>query len=134
MGQDYDIDDGMAWSDFVESQARLTREQVELFEALDRSDAELRRWALSVLGLSGVELVDKFGCKATNEDRRAAAEFIANAERLRRRMTALAGLVEAASLRVSLALCDEENCPSLRAAACADSRRCVDESKDRGKR
>jgi hypothetical protein len=122
MAVDFDVDDGIAWGDFVASRAQLSNEQISLFATVDERDSETRRWALSVLGLSGAQLIEALGCKGDASQRETAAAFLSDLEALRRRSRALVDLMDAAALRVTLAMCDKGGCHPLRSAACRHSR------------
>jgi hypothetical protein len=115
-----DAEDLAAWREFVASEANLTRAQILRFEDILEQNRDMCEWAVRLLGLSGTELIDRYGCRGTDGDREQALAFLADADDCQRRLAALSDLVRAAGLRVRLALCERDACPSLLATACGN--------------
>lgn len=115
-----DREDIAAWREFVSSDGHLTREQILRFEDILELNCEICEWAVSLLGMSGGELIETYGCRGTPSDRAEAQAFLEKSDECQRRLIAMADLVRAAGLRVQLALCERDNCPASLAAACGN--------------
>ncbi len=104
------------YAKFLQQPAQLTLKQMNLIERrLCTGDAQWRQLALASLTKSGVELKRRFG--ATREAAQLAAELLTVADDMGKRLHQLAGLLETASTRLMLSLCERTDMHELIAAA-----------------
>jgi hypothetical protein len=104
------------YAKFLQQPAQLTLKQMNLIERrLCTGDAQWRQLALASLTKSGVELKQRFA--ATREAAQLAAELLTVADDMGKRLHQLAGLLETASTRLMLSLCERTDMRELIAAA-----------------
>jgi hypothetical protein len=107
---------------FLQQPAQLTRQQMNSIErGICTADAEWRRLALASLTKSGSELRQRFG--ASREAAQLAAELLAVAEDMGKRLHDVAAMLETASTRLMLSLCERADMHELIAAAKAQMQR-----------
>jgi len=109
---------------FLQQPAQLTLQQMNNIErSISTADAEWRRLALASLTKSGSELKQRFG--ASREAAELAAELLAVAEDMGKRLHDIAAMLETASTRLMLSLCERPDMHELIAAAKAQVERGV---------
>lgn len=101
---------------FLEQPAQLTSAQVNALEGrLCTADAEWRRLALASLTKSGVELKQRFA--GSREAAQLAAELLTVADDMGKRLHELGSMLETASTRLMLSLCERADMQELIATA-----------------
>jgi hypothetical protein len=101
---------------FLQQPAQLTLEQMNLIERrLCTGDTQWRQLALASLTKSGAELKQRFA--ATREAAQLAAELLTVADDMGKRLHQLAGMLETASTRLMLSLCERPDMHELIATA-----------------
>lgn len=114
---------------FLEQPAQLTAAQVDMLERrLCTADAEWRRLALASLTKSGVQLKERFA--GSRDAARLAAELLTVADDMGKRLHELAGMLETASTRLMLSLCERPDMQELIATAKAQLERGAPPSAD----
>lgn len=104
------------YAGFLKQPAQLTKAELNALERrLCTADAEWRRLALASLTKSGAELKGRFA--GSREAAQLAAELLTVAEDMGKRMHELAGMLETASTRLMLSLCERPDMHELIAAA-----------------
>jgi hydrogenase maturation factor len=107
---------------FLEQPAQLTTAQVNVLERrLCTADAEWRKLALASLAKSGVELKERFA--GSREAAQLAAELLTVADDMGKRLHEIAAMLETASTRLMLSLCERPDMQELIAAARAQLER-----------
>jgi hypothetical protein len=110
------------YATFLQQPAQLTLRQMNSIEqSICTDDAEWRRLALASLTKSGSQLTQRFG--ASREAAQLAAELLAVAEDMGKRLHEIAAMLETASTRLMLSLCERADMHELIAAAKAQLQR-----------
>jgi len=114
---------------FLKQPAQLTmREMNALERRLCTADAEWRKLALASLTKSGAQLKERFS--GSREAAQLAAELLTVADDMGKRLHELAGMLETASTRLMLSLCERGDMQELIANAKAQLERGPPESAD----
>jgi hypothetical protein len=104
------------YASFLQQPAQLTSEQMNGLEwRLCTVDAEWRKLALASLTKSGAELKERFA--GSREAAQLAAELLTVADSMGKRLHEIAGMLETASTRLMLSLCERPDMQELIAAA-----------------
>ncbi len=107
---------------FLEQPAQLSAAQVNAFERrLCTADAEWRQLALASLTKSGTELKDRFA--GSREAAQLAAELLTVADDMGKRLHEIAAMLETASTRLMLSLCERPDMKELISTAKAQLER-----------
>jgi hypothetical protein len=107
---------------FLEQPAQLTTAQMNALERrLCRADAEWRKLALASLTKSGAELKERFA--GSREAAQLAAELLTVADDMGKRLHEIAAMLETASTRLMLSLCERPDMQELIASARAQLER-----------
>ena len=101
--------------DFKRQAAQITMDTVAEMEATELNDRAIRRLASASLTKSGAELVEAFQSKRSTA--LAAAQTINSVEAYASRLRSLAELMDAARMRLGLAMCFRDDMHSLIAEA-----------------
>jgi hypothetical protein len=110
------------YASFLQQPAQLTTEQMNGLERrLCTVDAEWRKLAFASLTKSGAELKERFA--ASREAAQLAAELLTVADHMGKRLHEIAGMLETASTRLMLSLCERPDMQELIAAARAQLER-----------
>jgi hypothetical protein len=110
------------YAHFLEQPAQLTSAHVNALERrLCTADAEWRRLALASLTKSGAELKERFA--GSREAAQLAAELLTVADAMGKRLHELGTMLETASTRLMLSLCERPDMKELIAAAKAQMER-----------
>lgn len=110
------------YASFLQQPAQLTTEQMNALERrLCSADAEWRKLALASLTKSGAELKQRFA--GSREAARLAAELLTVADDMGKRLHELAEMLETASTRLMLSLCERPDMQELIASAKAQMER-----------
>lgn len=114
---------------FLEQPAQLTSAQVNALERrLCTGDAEWRRLVLASLTKSGRELKERFA--GSREAGQLAAELLTVADNMGKRLHEIAAMLETASTRLMLSLCERPDMQELIATARAQLERGTPPSAD----
>jgi hydrogenase maturation factor len=107
---------------FLEQPAQMSAAQVSALERrLCTADSEWRQLALASLTKSGVQLKERFA--SSRESAQLAAELLTVADDMGKRLHEIAAMLETASTRLMLSLCERPDMQELIAAARAQLER-----------